>query len=88
LDNVGTLPGVGDFKGVAGLRKVLHEKQPQFVRNVAAQALSYALGRETDYYDEPALDRIVASLASGGYRFSTLMLEVAKSFPFQHRKSE
>ncbi len=88
LDNVGKLPGVGDFKGVAGLRKVLHEKQPQFVRNVASQALSYALGRDTDYYDEPALDRIVAALASGGYRFSTLMLEVAKSFPFQHRKAE
>ncbi len=88
LDNVGKLPGVGDFKGVAGLRKVLHDKQPQFVRNVAAQALSYALGRDTDYYDEPALDRIVAALASGDYRFSTLMLEVAKSFPFQHRKSE
>ena len=88
LDNVGKLPGIGDFKGVSGLRQVLQQKQPQFVRNVAAQALSYALGRDTDYYDEPALDRMVAALAKDGYHFSTLMLEVAKSFPFQNRKSE
>jgi hypothetical protein len=67
---------------------VLQQKQPQFVRNVAAQALSYALGRDTDYYDEPALDRMVAALAKDGYHFSTLMLEVTKSFPFQNRKSE
>jgi len=88
LDNVGRLPGIGEFKGIEGLRKVLHEKQPQFVRNVAARALSYALGRDADYYDEPALDQITAALAKNDHHFSTLILEVAKSFPFQHRKSE
>ena len=88
VDNAGTLPGVGEFRGVDGLRKVLREKQPQFVRNLAAQTLSYALGRELSYYDEPALDRIVAALKADQYRLSRLVIEVVQSYPFQHRKSQ
>ena len=88
VDNAGRLPGVGDFRGVDGLRKVLREKQPQFVRNFCAQLLSFALGREVTYYDEPTLDGIVSALGKNEFRFSTAVIEVAKSYPFQHRKSK
>lgn len=87
-DNLGQLPGVGEFRGISGLRKVLRDQQPLFVRNVASQLLSYALGRELSYYDEPALDRIVTAIAQDDFRFSALILQVVESFPFQHRKSE
>jgi hypothetical protein len=88
VDNTGKLPGVGAFKGVDGLRNVLRAKQSKFVNNLAAQALTYALGRDLNYYDEPALQAITAALERDGYRFSTLIVEVAKSYPFQHRKAE
>lgn len=86
VDNKGQLPGIGDFQGVAGLRRVLKAKQPQFVRNLVEQTLSYALGRDVSYYDEPTIQEIVAALEQDEYRFSRLILEVTKSFPFQHRR--
>ncbi|WP_437228932.1 DUF1592 domain-containing protein [Planctomicrobium sp. SH661] len=88
IDNAATLPGVGDFEGVEGLRKVLQDKQPQFVRNLVAQTLSYALGREVSYYDEPTIQQITTDLQANDYRFSTLILGVVKSLPFQYRKAE
>jgi Protein of unknown function (DUF1592)/Protein of unknown function (DUF1588)/Protein of unknown function (DUF1585)/Protein of unknown function (DUF1595)/Protein of unknown function (DUF1587) len=88
IDNAGKLPGIGPFKGVDGLRKVLRGKQEEFVTNLAAQALTYALGRDLGYYDEPALQKITTELAKHDYRYSTLILEVAKSYPFQFRKAE
>ncbi|TVP96779.1 MAG: DUF1592 domain-containing protein [Planctomycetaceae bacterium] len=88
IDNTGTLPGVGEFRGLEGLRGVLSGKQPEFVENLAAQTLSYALGRDVSYYDEPSLKAITAALQQNNFRFSTLILEVVKSYPFQHRKVE
>ena len=88
VDNKGKLPGIGEFKGIDGLRKVVRSRQSQFVTNLAAQTLTYALGRDLDYYDEPSLQAITAALDREGYRFSTLILEVVKSYPFQHRKAE
>jgi uncharacterized protein DUF1592/uncharacterized protein DUF1588/uncharacterized protein DUF1595/uncharacterized protein DUF1585/uncharacterized protein DUF1587 len=88
VDNAGKLPGLAEFKGVDGLRTVLRAKQGQFVSNLAAQALIYALGRDLSYYDEPSLQAVTAALERDGYRFSTLIVEVAKSYPFQHRKEE
>lgn len=88
VDNVGTLPGVGQFQGVDGLRTVLKTRQVDFVENLVAQTLSYALGREVSYYDEPSIQAAVRKLEGDEYRFSTLILEVVHSDPFQHRKKE
>jgi Protein of unknown function (DUF1592)/Protein of unknown function (DUF1588)/Protein of unknown function (DUF1585)/Protein of unknown function (DUF1595)/Protein of unknown function (DUF1587) len=88
VDNTGKLPGVGEFKGVEGLRRVLRAKQHQFVSNLVAQTLIYALGRDLNYHDEPSLKAITAALGRENYRFSTLILEVVKSYPFQYRKAE
>jgi mono/diheme cytochrome c family protein len=88
VDNTGKLPGLAEFKGVDGLRTVLRSKQSQFVGNLTAQTLTYALGRDLNYYDESSLQAITATLDRDGYRFSTLIVEVVKSYPFQHRKAE
>ena len=50
--------------------------------------LTYALGRDLSFYDEPALDSIVLTLEANDYRFSALVLGVVNSYPFQHRKAE
>lgn len=62
VDNVGKLPGVGQFQRVDGLRTVLKTRQVDFVENLVAQTLSYALGREVSYYDEPSIQAAVRKL--------------------------
>ena len=88
VDNRGTLPGIGDFHGVDGLRTVLQNKQDQFVENLVAQTLTYALGRDLSYYDEPTIAATVAALRANDYRFSTMIQEIVRSYPFLHRQAE
>jgi len=50
--------------------------------------LIYALGRGIEYYDSPAVRRIVRDSASTNYRFQSLILGITKSTPFQMRKAQ
>jgi hypothetical protein len=50
--------------------------------------MSYAIGRRVDYYDMPTIRRIVRDTEAGGYRLSSLVLEVAKSGAFQTALAE
>ena len=45
--------------------------------------MTYALGRILEPHDQPAVRRIVASAAADDYRFSALVLGIARSVPFQ-----
>ena len=47
-----------------------------------------ALGRGLDYYDMPAVRKIVRDAAAGGYRWSALVSGIVKSVPFQMRRAE
>ena len=49
--------------------------------------LAYALGRQLEYYDEPALRKILAALEADDYRFQTLVKEIVASDPFSTRSS-
>jgi hypothetical protein len=50
--------------------------------------LTYALGRGLEPYDRPAVKAITADLAQNDYRFSTLVLGIVKSLPFQERRGD
>jgi hypothetical protein len=58
------------------------------VRNLAEKMLTYALGRGIERYDRPAIDKIMKETAADGYRFSSLVLAVAKSVPFDKQRAE
>jgi hypothetical protein len=88
IDPSGTLPDGRSFKGPGDLKKILKDKKDLFARNLAEKMLTYALGRGLEHYDKPAVDRIVAALAKNDYRFSTLVGEVVKSFPFTMRRGK
>jgi hypothetical protein len=88
IDPSGTLPGGRTFQGPADLKKILKEKKELFTRCLTEKMLTYALGRGLEYYDRPAVDRIVAALASNDYRFSTLVSEIARSDPFRLRRGK
>jgi hypothetical protein len=87
LDTSGVLPGGEKISGADGLAEILWKRRDQFVRNVTGQFLAYALGRELDYFDEGQITRITQAAEPDGYKFSTLVLSIAKSYPFQHRRN-
>jgi hypothetical protein len=89
LDASGQLTDGTKVDGVAALRQALLRYSPQFVRTVTEKLLTYALGRGVDYGDMPAVRAIVRDSALSGYRFSSLVLGIIKSEPFQmNRKPE
>ena len=73
--------------GPAALRRALLAQREQFVRAVAAKLLTYATGREIEYGDAPAIRGIVRAAAADDYRWSSTILAIVKSPPFQMRRS-
>jgi mono/diheme cytochrome c family protein len=71
------------LNGVADLRAALVKYSPQFVRVVTEKLMIYGLGRGTEYYDMPLVRSIVHGAEKDKYRFSTLVIGVVKSQPFQ-----
>ena len=88
VDASASLPDGTRFRGPAGLRTLLLSKREQFVRTVTEKLLTYALGREIEYYDAPVVRQITRTAAADDYRWSTVILEIVKSMPFQMRRSE
>ena len=88
VDASGALPDGTTFDGLPGLRDVLLARQDEFVTTVAEKLLTYALGRGIEHYDRPAIRAIVRDAAADGYRWSALVLGVARSLPFQMRRAE
>lgn len=86
IDASGKLVDGTNVNGPADLRKALVANPTQFVETVTERLMTYALGRRADYYDMPAVRKIVNAAAPANYRFSELLLGVAKSDPFQKRK--
>ena len=88
IDTSGVLPDGTEFQGVSGLRKVLLDKRERLVTTVIEKLLTYALGRGVEYYDAPAVRRIMEEAAPSDYRWSSLILGIVKSTPFQMRRSQ
>ncbi|MEE9162959.1 MAG: DUF1585 domain-containing protein, partial [Candidatus Neomarinimicrobiota bacterium] len=87
-DTSGVLPDGTPLQGPAGLREVLLSRRQEFVLNVTEKLLTYALGRGVEYYDAPAVRAIMQEAAPGDYRWSSLILGIVKSTPFQMRRSK
>ena len=87
IDASGVMPGGSTFDGPAGLRELLVADGEQFVMTVTEKLLAYALGRNLEYYDQPAVRTIVRDSAASDYRWSSILLGIVNSTPFQMRKS-
>ena len=88
IDVSGVLPDGGKFAGVDGLKKMLLSDPERFVGALTQKLLMYAVGRNVQYYDEPAVRAIVREAARNNYQFSSLVLGVVESVPFQMRESQ
>ena len=88
IDASGSLPGTQEFEGVAGLRQAILARPEVFVGRMTEKLLTYGLGRGVDYHDAPAVREIVRKAASDDYSFSSLILAIVESSPFQMRRSQ
>jgi mono/diheme cytochrome c family protein len=87
IDSSGVLPDGTRFDGPAGLREVLTGKREMFVETATERLLTYALGRGVEAYDRPVLRKIVRGAAADDYRWSSIILGIVNSAPFQMRRT-
>jgi hypothetical protein len=87
IDASGILPDGTRFQGPAQLRSILRSKPEQLVHTVTEKLLIYALGRGVEYYDQPTVRKILREAAASNYRWSSVILGIVNSAPFQMRRS-
>ncbi|MEE8162199.1 MAG: DUF1588 domain-containing protein, partial [Acidobacteriota bacterium] len=87
IDASGVLPDGTQFEGPVGLRELLVSRRQQFVTTVTERLLTYALGRGVENYDAPAVRKIIQEAAPSDYRWSSIIMGIVKSVPFQMRRS-
>ncbi len=87
IDASGELPDGASFDGPIGLREMLASRDTEFMTTVTSRLLTYALGRGVEYYDMPAIRKIVRDAAESDYRWSSIILGMVESVPFQMRRA-
>jgi Protein of unknown function (DUF1592)/Protein of unknown function (DUF1588)/Protein of unknown function (DUF1587)/Protein of unknown function (DUF1585)/Protein of unknown function (DUF1595)/Planctomycete cytochrome C len=87
IDSSGILPDGTKVDGPVGLRNILLSKKDQFVMTVTERLLTYALARGVEPFDMPAVRKIVRDAASNDYQWSSLIMGVVNSVPFQMRRA-
>jgi hypothetical protein len=87
IDSSAVLPDGSRFDGAVGLRNFVVSHREEFVRTIAKKLLTYALGRAVEFYDLPAVRTITREAAATEYRWSSIILGIVRSTPFQMRRS-
>ena len=87
IDASGALPNGTRFDGPAGLRSALLKRPEDFVTTLTEKLMTYALGRGVEYYDAPSIRQVVHDASKNDYRWSSLLVGIAKSTPFQKRRT-
>lgn len=87
IDASGELFGDVGFADVVGLKDVLLEHPEWFLRAFIEHMLSYALGRELEISDTPAVDEILSRVVADDGKFSTVVQSVVRSQPFRYRST-
>ncbi len=88
IDASGVLPNGRKFDGPEGLKAVLLSDREAFARCMAEKMLTYALGRGVEDYDRPTVNGIVKQMAAHDYKFSSLVLGIVNSVPFQMQEEK
>jgi hypothetical protein len=86
IDPSGQLADGTKVSGPVSLREALMKHPEQFVNTMTEKMLTYALGRGLEYYDMPVVRSIVKDSAKNNYRFTTVVMDIVKSTPFQMKR--
>ena len=87
IDARGALIDGKEFNGIVELKAILMARKDDFVRCFVEQMLAYALGRKLEFYDQATVKQIAQAVARDDYKLSRVVVEVAKSYPFRHRRT-
>jgi mono/diheme cytochrome c family protein len=85
VDATGSTVNGASLEGLSGLRTLLLNPADRFPHTVTEKLLAYAIGRRLDYYDRPAIRKIVRDAAASDYRWSSLILGIVNSPAFLMR---
>src|SRR5439155_6576920 len=85
VDATGETLAGAKIEGLRGLRALLLDDHEQFPRTVTEKLMAYALGRRVEYYDRPAVRKIVHDAAARNYSWSSLIIGIVKSPSFLMR---
>jgi hypothetical protein len=88
IDAAGSLPDGTKFEGVGGLQRALLSRPELFATTFTEKLLTYGLGRGVESYDAPAVRKIVAEAQVKDFRFSSFILGIVNSTPFQMRRAQ
>jgi uncharacterized protein DUF1592/uncharacterized protein DUF1588/uncharacterized protein DUF1585/uncharacterized protein DUF1595/uncharacterized protein DUF1587/cbb3-type cytochrome c oxidase subunit III len=87
IDVSGGLPDGSKFTGAPGLERGLLHRPEIFVGTLTEKLLTFALGRGVEYYDAPAIRKIVRQAKADDFRFTSIILGIVNSTPFTMRNS-
>ena len=88
IDASGLLPDGNTFDGPDGLQGLLLERPNDLVGTITEKLMRFALGRSLEYYDMPEVRAVVRAASEDDYRWSSIILGVIESTPFQMRRTE
>ena len=83
----GTMADGREFVGVTGLEQALLARPELLARTVTEKLLTFALGRGVEFYDAPAVRKIVRDAEKDNYRLARLIHGIVSSVPFQMRSA-
>ena len=81
------MPDGSKFAGVTGLEQAILARPDIFAATFTEKLLTYALGRGVEPTDAAAVRQIVRAAEPQDYRFSSFILQIVNSTPFQMRRS-
>jgi hypothetical protein len=83
IDASGQLVDGTTLNGVIDLRAALLARSDSFMTSLIERLLTYALGRRVEFYDQPAIRKILRDSKRTDYRFSAIVLGIVQSLPFR-----
>ncbi len=86
VDSSGILFDGSPFEDTEGFKKNFLKHTDRFANTVTQKVMTYALGRSVEYYDMPAVREIAENLENDDYKWSSLILGIIESTPFQNRR--
>jgi hypothetical protein len=88
IDSSGVLPNGKSFANAEELIHILQDDKDAFTRCLVEKMLTFAIGRGLERYDRPVVNAISHRVAENQYKFSTLVMEIVNSAPFEMRRGE
>ena len=88
IDASGQLVDGTPLGGPGDLRRALLNRRDAFVTTATERLFTYALGRPVQYADMPTVRAIVRRAAASDYRFSSIVLGIVESAPFQMKRKK